>query len=279
MELTLVTGATGTQGGAVARLLLDRGHRVRALTRTPDSPRATELRTLGAEVVPGDFDDDRSLAEALRGVDRLFAVTTPFGTDLATETRQGLALLDAAKHVEHIVFTSACNADRDTGIPHFESKRPIEDRLRDHTVIGPAAFIQDKFDDWTLQGLREGYVGIPMPGDVPLFLIDVKDIAQVAVLALEQPARFAGKRIDLAGETLTPEQMAAVLTEALGRPIRHHRTPIAEVERFSTDVATMFRYFSEVGLEVDIPALRTTLPEVTWHRYADFVAARDWSDL
>src|SRR3954447_20644731 len=84
-----VTGATGDQGGATARALLGAGHRVRALTRQPESPAAHRLRALGAALRQADFDDRASLDAALAGADALFAVTTPFGSDLATETRQG----------------------------------------------------------------------------------------------------------------------------------------------------------------------------------------------
>ncbi|MET1071549.1 MAG: NmrA family NAD(P)-binding protein, partial [Umezawaea sp.] len=107
---TLVTGATGAQGGAVARLLLGRGETVRALTRNPESPAAERLRAAGAEVVGGDFDDPASLKAAVDGATSVFAVSTPFGTDVDTEVRQGIALVDAARDVDHVVFTSAANA-------------------------------------------------------------------------------------------------------------------------------------------------------------------------
>ncbi|MFI9011237.1 NmrA/HSCARG family protein [Actinosynnema sp. NPDC053489] len=283
MEPILVTGATGAQGGAVTRALLARGHRVRALTRTPHSAAARELRRWGADVVPGDFDDPASLRAALRDVRAVFAVTTPFGSDPDTETRHGTALIDAARDVEHIVFTSASNADRGTGVPHFDSKQRIEEHLVNAgprwTVLGPAAFIDDKFGDWTLTGLRQGTLHLPMPSDRPLHLVAVRDIAAVAALALEQPDRFAGRRLDLAGEALTPAGMAEALTAATGRPIRHHRPPLDVVARHSADLAAMFRYFTEVGTDVDLPRLHAELPEVTWHRYADFVRALNWPAL
>jgi len=278
---TLVTGATGAQGGAVARLLLAHGHAVRALTRSPDA--ASHLRDAGAEVVRGDFDDPISLKAALHDVDSVFLVTTPFGTDPETEVRQGIALVDAAAGVDHVVFTSAANADRGTGIPHFDSKQRIEEHLAGSgvrwTVLGPAAFVDDKFGDWTLSGLRNGVLGLPMPSDAPLHLVAVADIAAVAVLALEQPERFTGVRLDLAGEVTTPAAMAEALEQAIGSPIRHHRPPFEAVERHSTDLALMFRYFTEVGMDVDVPALHASLPEISWTRYADVVALLPWSTL
>src|SRR3954468_23031348 len=92
MLAVAVTGATGAQGGAAARALLAAGHRVRALTRDPGSPAARALLALGADMRHADFDVPASLGAALAGADSLFAVTTPFGTDTATEVRQGAAL-------------------------------------------------------------------------------------------------------------------------------------------------------------------------------------------
>lgn len=283
MESILVTGATGAQGGAVARALLTRGHHVRALTRTPHSVAAQRLGRLGADVVHGDFDDPASLGTALRGVRAVFAVTTPFGSDTGAETRHGIALVDAARDVDHIVFTSASNADRGTGIPHFDSKQRIEEHLAtagpQWTVLGPAAFIDDKFGEWTLKGLREGTFYLPMPSDRELHLVAVRDIADVAVLALEQPARFTGRRLDLAGEALTPAAMAEALAAAIGHPVRHHRPPLDVVARYSADLAAMFGYFTDVGTDIDLRRLHAELPEITWRRYADFVRLLPWPDL
>ncbi|HWO68420.1 MAG TPA: NmrA family NAD(P)-binding protein, partial [Umezawaea sp.] len=256
---------------------------VRAFTRNPGGEAALRLREAGAEVVGGDFDDVASIEVALRGVGAVFLVTTPFGTDPETEVRQGVAVVDAAAGVDQVVFTSAANADRGTGIPHFDSKWRIEERLARSgvpwTVLGPAAFVDDKFGDWTLSGLRGGVLGVPMPSGAPLHLVAVADIAAVAVLALEQPARFAGVRLDLAGEVTTPAEMALALEGAIGVAIRHHQPPFEVVERYSTDLALMFRYFAEVGMDIDVPALHAALPEVSWTRYADVVGLLPWSTL
>ncbi|PRY46889.1 uncharacterized protein YbjT (DUF2867 family) [Umezawaea tangerina] len=237
----------------------------------------------GAEVVGGDFDDPVSLKAAVDGATAVFAVSTPFGTDVDTEVRQGIALVDAVRGVEHVVFTSAANADRGTGVPHFDSKQRIEEHLRGSgvrwTVLGPAAFVDDKFGEWSLSGLRDGVLGLPLPSERALHLVAVADIAAVAVLVLEQPERFAGVRLDLAGEALTPVGMAEALSAAIGKPIRHRRPPVDVVERYSPDLAAMFRYFTDPGMDVDVPALRAALPEISWHTYAEFVRGLPWDAM
>ncbi|MEU8971926.1 NmrA/HSCARG family protein [Streptomyces monashensis] len=285
MLTVAVTGATGAQGGATARALLTAGHRVRALTRHPDAPAAKALHTLGAEIRRADFDDRASLDAALTGTDALFAVTTPFGTDTGTEIRQGRTLVDAASaaRLGHVVLTSAAHADRGTGIPHYDSKYEIERHLRASdlawTVIAPAAFMDNYTDGWTLDGLREGRFGWPMPAARPLALIPAADIGAFAALALGRRAAFTGRRIDIASDTCTPEQIAAVLTTATGRPVAHHETALEHVRRHSADLAAMFVYFTDTGLDVDTAALRRAHPEVGWHTFADWAAARNWPEL
>ncbi|WP_410810111.1 NmrA/HSCARG family protein [Micromonospora sp. 067-2] len=285
MLTVAVTGATGAQGGATARALLKAGHRVRALTRQPASPVAEALRDVGAEVCQADFDDRASLDAALAGCDSLFAVTTPFGTDLATEVRHGKALVDAATvaGLGHVVLTTAAHADRGTGIPHYESKHLIEQHLRTSgvpwTVIAPAAFMDNYASGWTLDGLRTGTFAWPMPADRPLTLIPAVDIGAFAALVLQRADEFASRRIDIASDERTPAQMAEILAGAIGGAITHQQVPLAHVRQRSADLAAMFDYFTVVGLAVDVAALRRDYPEVGWHRFVDWANARDWPAL
>ena len=117
----LVSGATGNQGGAVARNLLERGFEVRALTRDPDKPAARLLAERGAEVVRGDLEDRSSLDRALEGAYGAFSVQNFSEAGYDGEVRQGKALADAAKEagVSHFVYSSVGSAYRNTGIPLF----------------------------------------------------------------------------------------------------------------------------------------------------------------
>ncbi|WP_328619600.1 NmrA/HSCARG family protein [Streptomyces sp. NBC_00354] len=285
MLTVAVTGATGAQGGATARALLSSGHHVRALTRHPDSPAANALHGLGADVRHADFDDRASLDAALAGADSLFAVTTPFGTDTATETRQGKALVDAASTagLGHVVLTSAAHADRDTGVPHYESKRLIEQHLLatglPWTVIAPAAFMDNYASGWTLDGLCDGTFAWPMPADRPLTLIPADDIGAFAALALRRRDEFTGRRIDIASDERTPGQIAEILAAATGRPIAHQEVPLAYVRTRSADLAAMFEYFTTSGLDVDVAGLHRDYPEVGWHSFTDWAVGQDWSAL
>jgi uncharacterized protein YbjT (DUF2867 family) len=146
----LVLGATGRQGGAVVRELTARGFPVRALTRDPGKPEAKALAGLGAAVVNGSLDDAVSLRRAMEGVHGAFSIQTPYGPGgAARETREGVAVADAAKAagVKHLVYSSVGGAERNTGIPHFESKHRIEEHIRAArmraTILRPVFFMEN----------------------------------------------------------------------------------------------------------------------------------------
>jgi uncharacterized protein YbjT (DUF2867 family) len=127
-DIILVTGATGQQGGAVARKLLSRNHKVRAMTRKPTSEFAKALANLGAEIIQGDLDDDASLERAVQGVWGVFAVQNTWEAGVEKEEIQGKRIAEISKKtgVYHYVYSSVGSADRKTGIPHFDNKWRVE---------------------------------------------------------------------------------------------------------------------------------------------------------
>src|SRR5512133_1785489 len=157
-----VTGATGNQGGALARALLDRGHMVRALTRKPQSNAAAKLEALGAIVCAADFDDGETVTEAARGADAFFLVATPFEEGVEAEVHQGRTAARAAKDagVKHLVYSSVAGADKNTGIPHFDSKAEVEAFIRKlgipFTIVAPVFFMENLLGPMFISGLRAG---------------------------------------------------------------------------------------------------------------------------
>jgi uncharacterized protein YbjT (DUF2867 family) len=281
-----VAGATGTQGGATARALLCDGHPVCALTRSPGSAAARELVRLGARVAYADFADRASLDAALAGCTALFAVTTPFTGGVEREVADGIALLEAAaaaRTIEHVTLTSAANADRATGIPHFDSKHLIERHLAtlgvSWTVVAPAVFMEQYTKPPTPQHLRDGVFARAMAPGQPFTLIAAEDLGAFAARTLTSPAEFAGLRIDIASDVRTGKEIASVLGAACGRKVTFEEVPIEQVAARAPELAPMFRYFATVGLEVDVPGLRRDHPEIGWHSLADWAVRQNWSLL
>ncbi len=162
----VVAGATGKQGGAVVKNLLARGHEVRAVTRDTASAKAGELSKAGVALVRASFEDTAALTKALEGATSLFAMTTPFEVDTQTETRQGISATDAAKAAGvHLVFNSAGSANRETGVPHFDSKYAIEEHIAKigvrATVLAPVYFMENLY--FGKEQLAKGVYASPLP--------------------------------------------------------------------------------------------------------------------
>ncbi|MEU3856391.1 NmrA/HSCARG family protein [Streptomyces sp. NPDC028722] len=277
-EPVLVLAATGGQGRAVTEALLDRGAAVRALVRDPGRATARALAGQGVEVVAGSLSDRDSLAAAMRGAAGVFAFTTPFEAGPEAEVDQGRSILAAAtqERVPHLVFSSVAGADQDSGVPHFESKARIEAALAagdvPYTVLGPTYFFDNALGG--AERIRDGVLDLPLPPDRPLQQLARPDLGAFAADVLLRPAAYVGQRIELAGDSPTPAQMAAALGTALGREVRHEQVPLTAIG--DPDMRAMWTFLNGSGYRVDIPALRGAHPEIRWTGFADW-ARRTWA--
>lgn len=276
-RLILVTGATGRQGGAVARRLKTDGWHVRALTRDPEKPQATDLGNRGIEVVKGDLTDRSTLGNALKGVYSVFAVLSWSEQGTVGEVRQGKNIVDAAKAagVKHFVYSSVAAADQKTGIPHFESKNVIEKYIQalglPATILRPVFFMYNFSQTKLKNSILEGTLSMPVKPDVPLQMLAVEDFAHFVAVALENPSGHIGKTIDLAGDELTMTKAAECFSDVIGRTVRYVELPVEQVKSYSLDMALMYQWFNEHGLKVaDIKKLRSGYPGLmmleTWLR-------------
>ena len=281
----LVTGATGQQGGAVARALLSRGHRVKALTRKPDSDAARRLASAGADVVAGDLGDAATVSKAASDVDTMFLMGNSYEAGIEAETRQGIVAADAAKAagVGHLIYSSVADADKNTGIPHFDSKYLVEKHVVGlgipYTISAPVAFMENFVAPWSIGALRQGTHAFAMPPERVLQLVAVADIGAFVAALVERREQVFGKRFDFAGDELSGEEQAKILSQAIGRPINYQEIPIAAARQQSEDTALMFEWFDRVGYDVDIAALHRDFQEVPWHSFADWAREFDWSAL
>lgn len=282
----LVTGATGHQGGALARSLLKKGHTVRALTRNPGSPAGQALKEIGAQVVAGDFTDREILERAMKGVDAVFAMTVPWNGGQEGEIAQGRNLVDAAKAVgvSHFLYSSVASANRGTGVPHFDSKAEIESHIRasglPFTIIAPVTFMENALSPWIQPELRRGRLPMPLPAGRSLQQIALDDIAGFATLILERREPFLGQRFDIASDEIDGKGMSEILSQVAGREIRYQPVPIRDARGMLGEaMAKMFEWLDRVGYDVNIPELRRQYPEVDWHTYESWAKTQDWSML
>lgn len=276
-KVILVTGAAGQQGGAVARHLLAKGWHVRALTRDPNKPAAQALAQSGAEVVVGDNEDAAALAAAAKGAYGVFSVQNFWmaGVGAEGEVRQGKLIADVAQKagVQHFVYTSVGGAERNTGIPHFESKWAIEQYIHSlglpATVVRPVAFMDNY--NWSRPAILNGtFIGFGLRPDKSLQIIAANDIGGFAALVFEKPAEFIGKALEIAGDELTESQIAETFSSVIGRPVQLTQPAFDPNQPPDPEAIKMGMWFNTSGYQADIPALRKLYPGLmsfeTWLR-------------
>ncbi len=238
---TLVFGATGRQGGAVARTVIGKGGSVRAPVRDPGSVGARALSAVGVEVVRGDYSDPGSIRSAMSGIDRVFSIQPNSGsagsglTD-ADEVRYAKLVADLAVEtgVRHLVYSSASIISQGpTGVPNLDCKIEIEDHVRGlsipWTIVRPATFMELLAvpDFWPRSDLLHFFAG---PKD-PVEFIAADDIGKIVAAMLERGDRFAARTINIAGDLLDGEKIQTAIGKALGQSITFARFPDTLLEQ------------------------------------------------
>jgi uncharacterized protein YbjT (DUF2867 family) len=273
-KIIAVTGATGQQGGAVARKLLADGWKVRALTRDVNKPAAQELALAGAELVVGDMDSRSELDAAFQGAYGVFSVQNFWlpNVGFEGEIQQGKNVADAAKAagVEHLVYSSVGSAHRGMGQKHFESKWMIEQYIHTldipYTILRPVFFMDNH--NWSRAYILNGtFTGMGLRPEKGVQSIAVEDIGVFAALAFAHPEEFLGKTIELAGDELTEAQTAEVFSKVIGRPVTL-TAPTGGGWASPEESAAMFNFFNGEGYDANIAALRKIHPGLlTFEQY------------
>lgn len=268
IQTILVTGATGQQGGAVARELLRRGKfAVRAFVRDQNKPAAEALKKAGAELVTGDLDDRASLDRALQDAHGVFSVQG-INEGLDVEIRQGKALTDAAKAagVEHFVYSSVGGAERKTGIPHFDSKFEIEEDLRasglPHTILRPVFYLFNY--NYLRPMIENGTLYQPLSPDTKLQQLSEDDFGAMVATVFSRREDFLNRQIEAASVEMTMPEVAAAFSRVLGKKVEYQQVPFAAFEQQAgEEMTTMYRWFESVGYAANLAELKRDFGELT----------------
>src|SRR5216684_3193276 len=165
-----------------------------------------------------------SVARATAGVYGVYSVQDFWAVGAKREVQQGKNVADAAKKagVKHFVYSSVGGAERNTGIPHWESKWEVEKHIRSlglrATVIRPAAFMETYYIDQVEIGLLKGKLADPIRADKPYQTIATDDIGAFVALAFDRPTEFIGKELEIAGTELTNLEAAKVFSRISSVP-------------------------------------------------------------
>lgn len=282
-KIILVSGATGRQGGALVKHLLDQHWRVRALTRNPDNSPARQLAASGVELLRGDMDNPADLNSAMKGVYGVYSVQDYWTLGPRREVQQGKNMADAARaaDVEHFVYSSCGGVERNSGITHWETKWEIENYIRKlglpATMLRPVAFMENYYIDAVEIGILKGKLTDPIRADKSYQTIAVENIGACAAAAFARPQEFIGEAIEIAGSDLTNVQAAEVFSRVLGKRVRFQKLPLPLVRVvLGKEFYQMFRWFNDSGFKADIPGLKKRFPEVQWLSLEEWLRKEGW---
>lgn len=271
-KVIAVAGATGAQGGGLARAILgdpDGGFAVRALTRNPSSDKARALAAAGADVVQADLDDEASLVRAFEGAYGAYCLTNfweHFSAEKEVEQAANMARAAASAGLKHVIWSTFEDTRKwipldDDRMPtlqgkykvaHFDGKAEADHFFTDLGV--PTTFLLTSaywenfiYFGWGPQRGEDGVFAVTFPmGDKKLPSIGVEDIGKCAYGIFKAGDELIGKTVGVAGEHLTGAQIAAALAKALGEEVRYNDVPADVYRSFgfpgAEDIGNMFQF-------------------------------------
>lgn len=264
----VVTGATGRQGSAVARHLIQAGAHVKALTRTPHSKKAKPLAALGADLVVGNMDNLETLKRIFQGASGVYSVQNPYTSSFVAEVQQGRNVADAAKAtgVAHVIQGSA-GLGQKTGIPSWDSKLEIEAYSQSLglplTVLRPTAFME-LITDPGYYPMASTFHLMPklMGADKKVLWLAVDDLGAIAARVFADPQKYIGQDLKLTSDLQSINEVKALYQQVLGKKPPHFPMPEFLFRRFTgDDLIIMWKYLRTATLDVTPETTLAILPE------------------
>ncbi len=277
-KIITVVGATGQQGGGLARAILDdpeRSYACRALTRNPTSDAARALADRGAEIVRADLDDEDSLTSAFQGAHGAYCMTNffeHFSPEKELQQAANLARAAKAAGIGHAIW-STTEGSRDwvrlhdrvpvlSGgyrVPHWDGKAQANQFFTDSGVPTTFLLLSMFWENFLTPGTpqfpqrgSDGVLAITLPaGEAKLPGLAAEDIGRCAYAVFRAGDEFVGRTVGLAAEHLTGAELAAGLSEALGETVRYNDVPLAALRAVPVPgadaIANMFQIITEAN--------------------------------
>lgn len=280
-KIITVFGATGAQGGSLAKAILNdpsSEFAVRAVTRDVNSDKAKELAAMGAEVVAGDVDDAASVNKAMEGAYGAFCVTffwTHFSPEKENAEVKIMAEAAKANGLKHVIWStledvrnyvplsddSMPTLNGKYKVPHFDGKGESDKHFADAGV--PTTYMKASFywENLIYFGMGpkkgdDGSFSITFPmGDKKMAGISAGDIGKCAYGIFKNPDKYIGQYVGIAGEQLTCDTMAKELSASIGAPVAYNSVTPAQYRGFgfpgAEDLGNMFQFYADFEKEFE----------------------------
>ena len=285
----LLIGVTGGTGHNVVKGFLDQGLQgLCALTRNanPQRPALARLVSEGIDLVEADLDDEASLDSAFAGAAAIYChATAPDSAKpdpLEVERAERVARAAQKANIQHLVYNSAGGADRSSGIGHIEQKHQVEQvftRAVPTTLLRACLFMEEFWKKYTRPSILKGTFSFAVQPDRPLHLITTRDMGRVAAQVIQQRDRYVGRAIELAGDVLTPQQMAAAFSQVQGQPVKYRELPPwIFLLLFRKSLYDLIQWYRHQGYQADVDYLRNQEFPGLLTQFSTFLKETDWAN-
>lgn len=290
MGKVLLIGVTGGTGGNVVKGFLEQGvTNLRAITRQIDlnRPSLSKLNDAKVELVEANLDDENSLEAAFAGISAVYCHATAADSAKPNpqEVERAKKVAKAAKKadIQHFVYNSAGGVDRNSGIGHIEQKYQVEQILKaaglPTTMLRACLFMEEFWKKYTRPSILKGSFPFSIQPDKPLHLITTKDMGRVAAYVMKHPSKYIGRDIELAGDVLTPQQMAEEFSRVQGKPVVHKQVPAwIFLLLFRKELFDLIQWYRNQGYQADVKQLREEEFPGLLTTFKEFLEETNWAN-
>lgn len=286
----LLIGVTGETGLRAVRGFLDQqASNLRVMTHHLDlqRPALAQLQQAGIELVEADLDREDSLQAAFAEVKAVYCHALA-GDEAKADPREverakRVAKIAREAQVRHFVYNSSDGVERNTGIQRIEQKYQVEQILKKAglptTMLRACLFMEEFWKSYTRPQVLKGFFPFSIPSDKPLHLLTVRDMGRVAMRVMQSPEQYIGAEIGLAGDVLTPEEIAAEFSRVQGQKVRHLEVPpwffLLLLRR---ELYKIIQWYRHEGYQVNVAELRENKFPHLLTGFREFLEETDWGD-
>ncbi len=155
-------------------------------------------------------------------------------------------------------------------------REKVKKRFRSLSAV---YFMENLFAPFNLPELKKGRRSAPMPPDRKLGMISVRDIGRFVAYIIERREEFLGKAIDIASDNISGKESAVIFSQIFGFKINYYEQKYEDIAALGEDMVLMYKWFNEVGYNIDIDELYRMYPEIGWLRFEDWAKEQDWTNF